>query len=71
MPVEVYEQMRGLSFSSYFFGFIPTFKIIPKDDMPLYFDQKDERLKDIDLESGSTFVNAFMLIILLIVILGK
>ena len=71
LPVEVYDQMNGLTFSSYFFSFIPVIEVFHEEQMPLYFDQKDSRLKEIDLESGSTFINAFSLLILIVILLGK
>ena len=71
LPTEVYEQMKGLTFSSYLFSFLPVIEIFPEQQLPVYFEQKDERLTDIELESGSTFINAFSLIVILCILLGR
>lgn len=69
-PHEVVETIKGLRFASFLFDFIPIIDIFPDSAFRGWADypQKDERLKNIGLDSGSTLINAFTLIVLFLLL---
>ena len=66
IPPEIIERIRGVGFASFLFNFIPIIDFIPDGYLNSWIDyaQADDRLASIGLESGSAFVNAFSLIVI-------
>ena len=70
VPHEVTERIKGVEFASFLFSFIPVIDIFPDGAFKKWidFEQTDQKLTDIGLESGSTFVSSFTLLIILLLL---
>ena len=68
IPDEVIERMTGVGLTSFLFEFVPALDVLPDNVLKswVHYDQPDQRIASIGLESGSTFVNAFSLVVVIV-----